>query len=454
MLPIAELTVILKGLTTKANVRILIELLASFFTVKYATTTKSLSRYTEVKRRTIFRFLRKKHEWVKIRVSVFKALIFKEKHTYIAAIDEVVEGKSRKNSHGISKFYSSTAGKPINGICFFALALIDVTKRTAYTIAVEQVIYTDEDKARIKEKKEKVKAGKKRAAEGKALPKGRKKGSTDAIKEEKVNETASFRAFRTLWTSAMDCLKSILPAIKVKHLVADSAYGTLDYLNLAKANDCFLISVLSSNTALYQVPIVDETVKKKAGRPKMYGDRYDLKNLSAEYLQSETDEGTVIKKVYRFTALNKAINQLLNVVVVQTIRKADNKVSTNIWFTNDLELDAATLLAYYSLRFQIEFEFRDAKQHFGLSDFKNYKPENLTNFVNLSFLTCLISKPILEKQREELKIPKLSVIDLKTLFYQRFVAKSIYKLIREESVSISFTDIIERLRPTDLVNAA
>ena len=185
MLPITELTAILKALMTKANVRILTELIISFLTVKYGTTTKSLSRYTNIKLRTIFRFLAQSHDWVQIRVSIFKSLIFKEEHIYIAAVDEVVEGKSRKSSHGIDKFYSTVARQPINGICFFALSLIDVNTRTAYSLAVEQVIYTPEDKARIKENKEKVKAGKQRAAEGKALPKGRKKGSTDATKEEK-----------------------------------------------------------------------------------------------------------------------------------------------------------------------------------------------------------------------------------------------------------------------------
>jgi hypothetical protein len=172
---------------TKANIKILVELVVSFCTVKYGTTTKSLSRYTNINIRTIFRFLAEYHDWIKFRVSIFKSLIFKEKQIYIAAIDEVVEGKSRKSSHGIAQFYSSTARQPINGICFFALALIDVTTRVAYTLGVEQVVYTDEDKVRIKEKKDKVKAGKQRAAEGKALTKGRKKGSTNATKEEKVN---------------------------------------------------------------------------------------------------------------------------------------------------------------------------------------------------------------------------------------------------------------------------
>jgi hypothetical protein len=55
---------------TKANVRILTELVISFFTVKFKTTTKSLSRYTNIDVRTIFRFLSQEHDWIKIRVSL------------------------------------------------------------------------------------------------------------------------------------------------------------------------------------------------------------------------------------------------------------------------------------------------------------------------------------------------------------------------------------------------
>ena len=42
-----------------------------------------------------------------------------------------------------------------------------------------------------------------------------------------------------------------------------------------------------------------------------------------------------------------------------------------ILFSRDLSLDAKTLIKYYSLRFQIEFNFRDAKQFWGLEDFMN-----------------------------------------------------------------------------------
>jgi putative transposase len=49
-----------------------------------------------------------------------------------------------------------------------------------------------------------------------------------------------------------------------------------------------------------------------------------------------------------------------------------------------LDLAYASLVDYYGLRFQIEFNFRDAKQYWGLEDFMNVTPGGVTNAVNLS----------------------------------------------------------------------
>jgi hypothetical protein len=54
-------------------------------------------------------------------------------------------------------------------------------------------------------------------------------------------------------------------------------------------------------------------------------------------------------------------------------------------------IDYQTLINYY-LRFLIEFDFREARQHFGFSNFKNYQEKNLTNFVKLNLRMCLVSK--------------------------------------------------------------
>jgi len=144
----------------------------------------------------------------------------------------------------------------------------------------------------------------------------------------------------------------------------------------------------------------------------------------------------------------------LNIIIQRKTRISDEKVAINIWFSTDLNLDFQTLLDYYSLRFQIEFDFRDAKQHFGLSDFKNYKQENLTNFVNLSFTMCLIAKVQLVHYRKILNAPKLGIIDLKLIYKARFTAKNIFKLVRKNPTTIFNEQFCEQFLPQDLINVA
>jgi putative transposase len=55
-----------------------------------------------------------------------------------------------------------------------------------------------------------------------------------------------------------------------------------------------------------------------------------------------------------------------------------------------LEQTYDKIVKFYSLRFQIEFNFRDAKQYWALEDFMNIK-ETAVTAANLSFFSWSIS---------------------------------------------------------------
>ena len=91
--------------------------------------------------------------------------------------------------------------------------------------------------------------------------------------------------------------------------------------------------------------------------------------------------------------------------------------------------------------------------------FKNYKQENLTNFVDLSFTMCLIAKFQLAHYRKTLNAPSLSIIDLKLIYKACFIAKKIraafrLKLVRKDSNIIFNEEFCNQLIPHDLINAA
>ena len=233
--------------------------------------------------------------------------------------------------------------------------------------------------------------------------------------------------------------------------MADSAYGTKDYADFAATMGLYLLSKLKSNAPLY-LPYIGEG---KGKRPNIYGAKLDLNNLPISALKEDITNEDYKVQIFQLSAYAKNTfgSQLLSIVIIRAVNLKNKKVSTQIWFCTDLRLDYLTLLHYYHLRFQIEFDFRDAKQYFRLSDFKNHKERNVTNFVNLSFTMCLIAQIQQAHFRKTLNIPKLSILDLKTIFKARFNAKSILKLVQNDPNLIFNSQFCADFVPNDLINA-
>ena len=101
-----------------------------------------------------------------------------------------------------------------------------------------------------------------------------------------------------------------------------------------------------------------------------------------------------------------------------------------ILFSTDLKLSYEKLFDYYTLRFQIEFNFRDAKQYWGLDDFMNVKEEAVSNAANLSFFMVNFSSVLLRRYREY--NPEFSVLDLKSHYRGYRYASETIKLLPQK----------------------
>ena len=145
---------------------------------------------------------------------------------------------------------------------------------------------------------------------------------------------------------------------------------------------------------------------------------------------------------------------MLNVVIIKVTNLQTKAEKYAIYACTDLDLDWQTVLHYYSLRFQIEFDFRDAKQFFGLADFKNYKPQNVKNFVNLCFLATLYAKILQHQYQQKFNNSVFSILDLKILFNARFTVKTAIQLLQKSPESVFCLRFADEFMPTDLIHAA
>ena len=78
------------------------------------------------------------------------------------------------------------------------------------------------------------------------------------------------------------------------------------------------------------------------------------------------------------------------VLLVQPHAKTQ-KVGQVILFSSALALGWEKLVDYDSLRLQLEFNLRAAKQHVGLEDFMNTTAGGVENAANLAFLRVNVS---------------------------------------------------------------
>lgn len=408
---ITELLSVLNGQFSVTNLQNFAFIIESILGISNSVTTLSVSRFSSLSYRTVQRFYALKDvKWHMVNLLLFK-LIYQKDKQYIIAADETVKAKAGKSTYGIGLFYSSVAKRVIKSISFLAISIIDTQSETSYILGTQQLIGSSKSEptsTQTKPKNDKI-----------VKPKGRPKGSKNKSKVEPSG--TSYQVLKTLLALISSHLKVLLPDLQCFHLVLDGFYGHEDYLLLALQFQLQIISKLKSNAHLI-LPYQGQ--QKAHGRPKTKGNKVDLNKIDTDAILTkyfvktiEDKESKVKTQVYQFQAYTpKMAGQLLNIVVMVHLHQITKSKSRTILFTNDLKLDALTIIKFYSLRFQIEFDFRDAKQFYGLADFKNYKQDQVTNAVNLAFSMTIIGKLVLEKYKRKLNCPNMGLIDLKTVF--------------------------------------
>lgn len=363
---------------------------------------------------TIERFFNSKINWEEINWRFIKKHLIKEKSVYLLGGDEVVISKAGKHSYGLDLFYSSLENRVRKSLAFLNISLISVEDRQAYPMI---------NKAIIKESKEgciKDKSSKKSKVKKKRGKRGRPKGSGN--KDKKSVELPPYLKF--VQESIKETLKRINRDIDIVYFVFDGAFGNNNAVQMVKRCGLNIISKLQKNSALC-FPNTEEYSGK--GAPKKYGTDIDYKNLPEEYLKSDVidEEKHLQTKIYQMEMLHRKFADILNIVIIQKIDTYTGKVTHVNLFSTDLTLGYEKIIDYYSLRFQIEFVFRDSKQYWGMEDFMNIKQIPIYNWANLSSFMVNFAHGL----RKNSAMKGMSVLDLKAHYHGLKYVKEVFKLL-------------------------
>ena len=172
--------------------------------------------------------------------------------------------------------------------------------------------------------------------------------------------------------------------------------------------------------------------------------------MKRKYLKSDKKEAGVRTQIYQAHLLNKGFTFSINVVVILKTNLSTHTQAHIILFSTDLKLSYEKLFDYYTLRFQIEFNFRDAKQYWGLDDFMNVKEQAVTNAANLSFFMVNFSSVLLQRYREN--NPEFSVLDLKSHYRGCRYASETIKLLPQKPDGILLAEIFEQIARLGMVH--
>jgi hypothetical protein len=334
--------------------------------------------------------------------------------------------KTGDQTHGLDYFFSSLMQKAVPGLSFFTLALVSTKQRRSYPVQVEQMIRTEAEKAASQARKQAKKAQK----DAPKKKRGRPKGSRNKDKAA-VELNPELQRIQKMLQSFLITIQGVL---HLTYLLLDGHFGNYPAFQMVRQCHLHLISKLRYDANLhfpYSGP-----PPKRGPRPKL-GAKVDVRNIPAEYLKETKVEDGFETLTYQMQLLHQDFPEPLNVVILLRTNLATKAWANVILFSSDLELSYNKLIDYYSLRFQIEFNFRDAKQFWGLEDFMNVTPTAVTNAANLALFMVNVSQVLMCEYRQD--DPIFSILDLKAYYRgYRYVTETIQLLPQKPDDNLVF----------------
>jgi putative transposase len=397
-------------------------------------TMLGLSRWTEKggSYRTIQRIYHSTIPWKVIQWLFFRKCFLETEDEYMIAGDEVVVSKAGKKTYGLDRFFSGIQQQVIAGLSFFTFSLVNVREEQSYPMQTTQMVKSAEEKAASKAKAE----AKKVKRTGEPKKRGRPKGSKNKDKQEVVLNPELLRIQKAL----QSLLETIGTVILLKYVAMDGHFGNYPSAFMVRQTNLHLISKLRSDAALY--PTFEGAHSGRGPKPK-YGTKIEVRKMDTEYLKETSIEDNLRTDIYQGSFYNKEFAFALKVVIILKTNLVTHAQAHVILFSTDLEQAYDKIIKFYSLRFQIEFNFRDAKQYCGLEDFMNIKETAVTNAVNLSFFMVNFSYALLQPFRQQ--NPEYSILDLKSHYRGYRYATETIKMLPQKPDDILLAEIFQQI---------
>jgi hypothetical protein len=188
------------------------------------------------------------------------------------------------------------------------------------------------------------------------------------------------------------------------------------------------------------------------GPHRKYGQKLDYGHIPSVYVQATSTDDNRETNIYQMSLWHKKFADMLNIVVIVKRHLQTHKMAHVVLFSSDLTLGYVQLIDYYRLRFQLEFNFRDAKQYWGLEDFMSVKETPVYNSANLAMFMVNVSQVLMRPMRAQWLA--FSVNDLKAWFRGRKYVVETLKLLPEMPDALCIDQVVSQMAALGRVNHA
>jgi hypothetical protein len=327
--------------------RFLMVLFATILALRGRVTGRNLSRYCDYSERTIARQFRTFFDWPEFHQRVIGTAL-DPRSEVISVQDASFIPKSGKQTFGLGHFFNGCANRAERGLEISTLAVVDVTRRCAFTLAVAQ---TPPCKA-------------------------------DARKDPQAEETRM-----DFYAQQLRDQRYRFPC-SIRYHCVDGYFAKQKYMDEVVALHLHAITKLrydANCVFLYTGPH-----PKRRGRRRKYDGKVNFQDLSRFAVLGSLEEKP---HIHLFTAVvwHVSLKRQLRLVVLVD-RQTATKPRYIVLASTDLTLDGRKLVELYVARFQIEFLFRDSKQFTGLTDCQSRTESVLDFHFNAALATLNLAR--------------------------------------------------------------
>lgn len=365
----------LKGTHAKAFTEILLLCLSLRGRMNFS----QLGRQGEMCEKSYRLYFEKEFDWLEFNSLLVEQVCSDEK---IIGFDPSYIPKSGKHTPDIGYFYSGVASKYKRGLEIGNISVIDINQNTAYHLEAVQS---------PKSKKDKTKTG---------------KSLVDHYAEVIIQRAEKLEQISRI-------------------LVVDGYFAKKKFISqIDEQTNLEIICRLRDDANLNY--LYNGKQKEGRGRKRKYDGKIDVKRIDKRKIKKiYSDEKLVL---YSANVYSVGLKRVIKLCYAEFLDSEGSLQGHKMFFSTNLDTAAQKILKYYRARFQMEFNFRDAKQYTGLNNGQSRSKNKMNFHFNASLTAVNIGKYILRNEEDKKTAMPLSIGNLRIQFQNRNMLYRIFSI--------------------------